>query len=722
MGVIHPPIPMLGGVNLFTDPAALPESQVVATKNLAPVNHQRISKRLGVEYLGGISASNDYPLAGVISPFVPSIVPWDVVVITRPASGSEVLTVQALIDGNPTGEALDTGFFYTRRPWMFTTGNTVYILPGSDAIPIAPATVPSFWKMTYDSTGRLVTYDNFSGTGNDGVRPKVASPYKRRIVYANFGPGYENTILFSDNNAPYTVGNSVLATNGRAINLTIAQDGDEIVALVEVMLFRESTPASSALLVLRRFGSPFVITGEPDQTTGGTSTLDIKRDSANAGCANPYTVARTPYGIIWAGQDDVWCFDYGTVRNIGLAISPALKDNPPDQHIWWSGAFFNGFYRLAIWGKGQDYAFPNAPSDQWWLHLDGGLPKSWREAEWFGPQQVLNGATNAVSASAATRVMLAENRAGHENKLYGVEVGVVADAATRAITLISYDQNKGRDLASNPDVLPVQDTNGCEIEGLLVTREMDPESNLEKSSDGLQGTVRPDHDLQFIMSIIPDAGDDRHSVAKQISASGFRAGISELNVDRIGRVGPSGFSIYAKPGERPLGFTFQYELEDTAGYVIGDWNKYLVVATNTGVSDSDLWVVTLDTGAYTLADLLDHIETRINATKPSGAGDNWVVDTTGGKVRFQATDSGNSLVMFILFVTSSPIPTASQLVACRRLMGVLGFETSDNSAIGFFDVGVAPAITGYEAVYNNNVAHYELWGLKATLEVFPRDP
>lgn len=730
MGIVYPPISMLGGVNLFTHPSALGDSELVRSKNMAPINHKRMSKRLGVGYLGGIDSSTAYPVAGIISPHINL---GDVVALTRPADGSENLTAVAINDGE-TSAVLSQAFnWYSQRPWMFCgtswVGSVltqfVIVLAGPDAIPAASGGMsPPYPGQSIFPNGASWSSSNFSlgGANNEYLRPKVASAYKRRTVYANFGPGYENTIAFTDNEFLSLVGDDILAKNGRAVNLTVAQDGDEIVALVEVMLFNVGSPAASALLVLRRFGSPFLVTGELDQTTGGTSSLDIKRISVNAGCANPYTVARTPYGIIWAGQDDVWCFEYGTVRNIGLKIQPALQESATGQQIWWSGAFHNGFYRLAIWGPDQDYAFPNAPGDQWWLHLDGGLPKSWQEAEWYGPQQIVNGATTLVTPTKATRVMLAENRASHGSKLYGIEVGVVSAEDTRNIVLVSYDQNKGRDLASNPDVLDIQDTNGCEIEGLIVSREMDVEPNLEKSSDGLQGTVRPDNDLQLIMSIIPNAGDDRQQVAKQISPGGFRANINTLNTDPIGQVRPSGFSIYAQPGNRPLGNTFQFELEDTAGYVIGSWNKYLVVATNTGASDSDLWVVTLDEGAYTLTDLLDHIETRINAGKPSGAGDNWVVDLTSGKVRFQATDAGNSLVMFILFTTSSSIPTEAQLNACRQLMGVLGFDTSLNSGVGLFDTGVAPAITGYESVYPNAVSHYELWGLKANIEVFPREP
>lgn len=748
MGVGLYPIPMLGGVNLFTHPTALAEDEIVRSKNMAPVNHKRMSKRLGTGYLGGCDnvASFQYPLAGVPNPLPSAGLSWDVVCLFR-GNGTETLHVSAIIIGQIAGELIDSLKFYSQRPWMFSLGQSVYVLAGPNAIPVAPTvTAPAGWIVSQNTSGIGYTISDFAftGTGNETVRPKVSSPYKQRVVYANFGAGYENTVLFSNNNQPLIVGNSVLAVNGRGISLVPAQDGDEIVALVEVMLFNVGSPAASALLILRKFGNPFLLTGEPEQLDGslspsGTSTLDIKRISVNAGCANPYTVARTPYGIIWAGQDDVWCFDYGTVRNVGLKIQPALRVSPPDQHIWWSGAFHNGFYRLAIWGEGQDFAFPNAPSDQWWLHLDGGLPKDWQDAEWFGPQQFATNAGDGSTTVHATRAMFPETRIGKVGRLFGLEMGSNGGGVGNEIVLIEYDVTKGRDLASNPTMLAAADTDGCEIEGLIVSREMDVAENYIKASDGVQATIRPDKDITLNLAIIPDAGEDKQEITKSLNPGGFRTNSSILNTDRIGESKPVPFSIYANAGDRPLGTTFQFELGDVAQnttYTIGSGNDSLVV----GVTDDGSvpapdgpyyqWIATVTHGTYTLAQLCTALQTAINSGLLFGGV--WTVSIVGGLVRFAASSLlGSSISIYIQFASdvgppdsSAPdfgtIPTTAQFDASYALGQILGLDTSGVGLASLSDLSVnIDATTGD---FTKSVAHYELWGLKANIETFPRDP
>lgn len=734
LGPSYYPIQMLGGVNLHTHQSALGDSELVRSKNMAPISSRRMSKRLGVGYLGGLASSTDYPIAGIISPHINLD---DIVALSRPATGTEDLNLISLRNGATSGSVSSALNWYSKRPWMFcgmqwigsVLTQFVIVLAGPDAIPATTGGVsPPYPGQSLFPSGSSWATSNFSlsGTNNEYIRPKVASSYKRRTVYANFGAGYENTIVFTDNGYLSLVGDSVLAQNGRGVNLTIAQDGDEIVALVEVMLFNVGSPATSALLVLRRFGNPFLVTGELDQTTGGTSTLDIKRISVNAGCANPYTVARTPYGIIWAGQDDVWCFDYGTVRNIGLKIQPVLQVSPPEQQIWWSGAYHNGFYRLSVWGPDQDYAFPNAPGDQWWLRLDGGLPKSWQEAEWFGPHMIVNGALSNAVASKATRVMLPENRAGRGSKLYGIETGVVLDDETRNIVLIAYDQNKGRDLASNPAILGPASTSGCEIEGLIVSGELDPAPNYEKSADGLQGTIRADSDIQLTMAIIPDAGEDKQEVSKQIPAGGFRMGISNLDTDRIGQIRPSGFNIYATPGDRPIGMTFQYEIGDTAGYtVIEGVNDTLIVRFQEDPfleANRYTWFATIDPGNYTRDELLTALTTAINAGKTGGP--DWALAATS-PVNFRADNNITDCIIAIIYNTQTQngvTATEEQVLVCRRLGGMLGFiPNAANNAGVVGTLGPISVLTGTDSLYPNGISSYELWGLRANIEIFPRE-
>lgn len=723
------PIPVLGGVNRFTHPLALPVNQVISTKNLAPVNHQVISKRPGLVYIGGIHSmtGGDYPLAGVISPHVNF---GDVIFVSRPSSGLENLNVKSMVEGSTTAIVSASMPFFCPRPWMFVFDSALFILAGPDAIPSATGginpVVTGFRVAPFGATYTTNVY-GLSGTNNELLRPRVASAYKQRVVYANFGPGYENTIVFTDDGSVTLIGDDVLAVNGRGINLTVVNDGDEIVALVEVMLFNVGSPASSALLILRRYGNPFLLTGELDQTTGGDTTLDIKRISVNSGCASPYTIARTPYGIIWAGQDDVWCFEYGTVRNVGLGISPVLKISPPDQQNFWSGAYFNGFYRLAIWAEGQNFSFPNAPSDQWWLNLSNGLPKSWQEAEWFGPQQIVNGATNSVDASAATRILLTENRARRIQKLYGIETGVVLDASVRGIVLVEYDKQSGRDLASNSAVLAEYLTNNCEIASEVITKEYDVAPTYEKGADGIKLTIRPDNDIAVEMAILVDGGQSIVSTFKTLTPGTFRANVDVLDTDRIGTSKPQAVSLYAPPGERPVGQTFQYIFHDLAGYaIIAGQNDTLVVLYNDSEASGLVyqWAITIpgndDAGMYTLEGLASAVVKAINDAKLLG--EDWGVSVVSGIPTFTVHSDTDIQVGFV-FASSIPdsglTPTAAQIASSKRLGAMLGFDVS-TSRVSTTDHDVS--LTGVYPQFKKGIAGYDLWGVTANIEVFPRDP
>lgn len=723
------PVPALGGVNLFDDPRAIRDEEVQLARNLVPGRPGILKKRGGLSRPFTSIGPTDInlPAAVVMSPLAGGI--YDAVTFMR-SSGAQSSVVGVPFGATPFPFSA-TVPFDNPRPHLLPWNSKVYVLPGPSAVWTGPSGYPFYVYDVTAETGAVLSTLAFAGVGNANTYPAYAFPYKQRLVLAHFGKGYENTIAFTDDYTADVVGDDLLASNGRAISLVAGADGDEIVAGIEVMLTNVGSPAEAGLLILRRYGDPFLLTGDMDQTTGGQRTLDIKRVSVRTGCAGQYTVARTPVGIIWAGADDVWCFAAGVLpHRLGQKIQPALKLTPAQLQYRWSAAYFDGFYRLAIWGASQGMTATDAPGDQWWLDLREGLPPNWREAHWWGPQQFLGGATPGVAPVPQTWGMLVESRAGRDAKLYYVDREEVSASTPNGV--IGEYGTDTRDMTAFAAYIADADYVDPEVTAELVTKEYALSPGRDQINDGVMFVVRPFNDLTISADFIIDDGDQVLTRTKRLGdTSSFQLDAAPLDATApaFGPLTGKALKTALYPPTRRAGQTHCFRIYDTAGYTIaqGVNDSVAVALDSTGTGVYTYWIGTVAPGTYSISDLATAVAAAINAAKPA-ASHNWGFTSAAGIYTLNAGGPyGVGVSMSVRFnsTTLTPpdngtAPTTAQALACRRLFGMLGFDNTGNTLNA--GPGLSPSVAGDTAPFKKGAADWEIYGIAANMEVLPRTP
>lgn len=298
----------------------------------------------------------------------------------------------------------------------------------------------------------------FEGSGNANLSPNLVASYKGRAVYGRFGEDAEgaSTIIFSDIDEPLIVGTNALTDR----NLIIGDTGDKLTAIREVLNNNGGTPAQSTLLLLKEFSAHMIVAepNESDDVDDPRGALELNKLSSSAGCISHATLQYTPYGLIWAGPDDVWLLPFGAIPiPIGKKIRPLLKNQPSGTAFRCHAAYANGFYRLALYSAGQDAGLDMPLGEQWWLDLRNGPPSNWQDAKWVGPMvfaPALGHLTNPVARStenvdSGTCFMAVDQRNG-SGKLYGVQRGIwsVNSSTGYMPTLVEYDGLDQRDIAT----------------------------------------------------------------------------------------------------------------------------------------------------------------------------------------------------------------------------------------------------------------------------------
>lgn len=723
-------VPMTGGVNLLADPRNIRDDELVKAGNLVPVKPGVLQTRPAIQISGsiaGVSASNtplafrfgpwlDSPMFGLFYQPAAGATNPSVSVVGLTPTGEVLVPAQTLVNYGPAGDL-------AVRPWIMPFAGRLYFLPGNGAADFAalsigrgePAAVPF----------------SFAGSNNDGLRPRVSSAYRNRVVWANFGVGYENTIVFSDNFAPGVVGNDVLAANGRNVTIVSAGDGDEIVGLVEVMLTSVGTPTQSALLVLRRYSS-YLVVGEPDQTTGGTSSLEINRMSVAAGCASPWTIVSTPYGVIWAGLDDVWMFRAGqNPYPIGTKLRPALERTPRDLGYKLSASYFNGFYRLALFGEAQvTIDRTSRVLDQWWVDLRRGAPNDADNATWWGPQQ-FEFTDSTSSTTGGFNVVARDDRPGSVAALYGLEFAVGSDEQN-TLAIIKYDTDNSYDNSISPSTLIPYDLD-LTIKPDLITKEYDlGDPMVQKIYDGMEANVWASQSGRLLAQGVLDGGAQYTENNLDVTARGFEPGVDTITSDGIPMPrAPQGVAAFDV--SRAVGTTVQMRLQGKAGYLVDATNDTFVVKAGPA-GNNHAWRATITRGLYpTLSALMDAIlvATYVDLTD---ADEQSLEPITGigsasrsseGIVSFtDAGNPGNGNIVF-MFAGTTPVtgtaPTAAQIASTARLGVLMGYDTSTDQAYVGDTINVG-GLTALLPTYEYTAPIWELNGLGLRLEVIPRRP
>lgn len=303
-------------------------------------------------------------------------------------------------------------------------------------------------------------------------RPKVIGTYRGRMVVANFpedqyGMSRVNGALFSD----FLPGTRVVsatfpsidnvdvprfASNGldpwdgggdssAARSFLIGDDGEEIIGMKELSL-QQSGAMNQSALVWFKDRSIWLQTGEPLETADlGAVQGDsaFHRQPINDGCPSFETVCETPWGLIWAGHEDVYFMPNGggAPVPIGRRVASRLQNTPFDMKWRWHAAFHEGHYRLSIMAPGQKQDEPVAMQEEWRLDLRYGPPADWAQARWFGPQVFMPmtkpGTADAVDCG--LYITAKEQRTGMKPELVALALGFSPEADRHTVVLAGLD-------------------------------------------------------------------------------------------------------------------------------------------------------------------------------------------------------------------------------------------------------------------------------------------
>lgn len=613
-----------GGVDLLHDPRVLAVNHLALAKNVAPVRAGILSKRGAIQFQRR-SVSNPDPLAqpigSIATPFFGdsrfvfayrngALGQFCLEGITLFNSSTNLLVnpigklpmvafngnVIASVGPTPNIQAMDPyGGNPNYRAGVQFGSNVAWIGVAQPAGQNTPGVSVGFqtkcagWNFV-DAAGTALRCVD-AGLG----APAVIAVYNDRLVFLNFGPGNTMQALFGDSispgrssataaNKPFTVAATGASLTSRMFPIAGARDSDTIVAAVEILLTSIGSAPQKGLLVLCS-KSAYLLTGEPNQSTDVQATfppignLSIARVAFNPSCASAETVATTPYGTIWAGQDDVWFFPTGQVPyRIGSKIRPALLRTPAQFRYRWHATYFDGFYRLAVDAPGAAFSDTLPCGEQYWLDLRDGPPQggesvdSASDAKWWGPM-TYNFSTSAGVTQVGTNSMFAMTDLAGRPGLFGIEQGF---ATSQGLNLVQYDVPNNRDSASDATLAQGSDT-GSEILVDIRTKEYDlGDPMVDKIIKGMEVNLFTDEDAILNLDIIMDGGAVVDTQLKSIQSNPFSLDIDTLNA-LVGRKTQSIF-IPADPTTRDIAKTFQFRLYDVAGVV--------VIA---GVNDTFVW-------------------------------------------------------------------------------------------------------------------------------------
>jgi hypothetical protein len=692
-------IQITGGANLFDDPRRIRDDECTYAKNLVPYVKGMLSKRpalqterqLNQAFSGDLEIYLEQPLPKIPYYFV-----------SRELDGS--VFTYAHTDGVFNGAFASN--FGQYRPVVRVYGNNIYMLLGPGAShtgavrnndPLVPETLFAF-----------------NGTGNSDLKPAGMTIYRERAVYFNFGPGYEDYVIFSDPFDPLTIGDNALTT--RAFRV-LGEDSGRLVAAVEIMQSAVGSPSESALIFMKEQASS-IMTGEPNWTTDPDDELidnvTLSRVNYACGCASPDTVVKTPYGIMWAGPDDVWAMNIGALPvRVGSKIRPILQATTAAMRHRWIAAYHNGFYRLAVFspGQGPTLAGTTLPllGEQWWLDLRDGPSQGHADARWWGPQ-IFNVADQTGTSVFVRRI--------DSDALYDAQW----NATEGAVMLSQYDVPGERDGIVAPYLDSIEvltqnapqdyDATGCEITCELRTKEYDMGAPLQqKGFVRLVADYWTNASARLQLQTIAGGGQTLDTSDAACSPDGLLLGRDSSEGATLTRTFQEAV-LY--PSTRVVGKTLQFKIYDTAGYCVDSTND-----TVTLLYDSTYYIISIPHGLYVnMEGLTDAIATATSIALSASGPDllelyfEETAATTRGILKL-ISNIGNNFSL--LFQSGGGSITSSDLAKCRALMGLLGFNTSANTVASTF-------VDAATTVYYKNAPLWDFGGFGVEYDLFNRGP
>lgn len=639
------------GVNRREDIAALKDGEAYSTQNLVPNEAGVLSTRLPSSVNAPVQVSGSgTPLA---FKFIPFQAEYDYVVATRrtqpfrnadgtinttfydPQDTTKVFVCKATASGT-SYLSVDTGHVTQYRPCIIFWDNRVWITfghPGSYPL----ALVRNVPESGYGFEIALQRWESAPNIGS----PVGGFVYRKRFFWFGLGQGFENYIVAADPGRPTYIGDDVTAVNGRSF-LIGGTEGGRIVAGVDLFVNGVGAPAQSGALVLRDT-SAHLIRGEPSSVDGSTipNSMSIERLSIEAGCASAETVVRTPYGILWAGNDNVWFYDQGAAqpRRLGVKIRSVLQQTPASKKYLWHASYYNGFYRLAVASPGQSPSDDDAMGEEWWLDLRYGPPNDENDARWYGPikyntcMPYLNGGGTALlrQNTAGSRMKDVQSRNNDAPRLASCEGTQSYDdeGGTLGISnwIVDFDTPAGARDATQLDSgtygIPISKVMGTEIQCELITKQMvldDPNST--KLFHRAEINAPATKDIAFELDVISNGGVSKDTLRTEVPNSSFRASVDPMDTAAAPIAKEyAGSSFYPSDSQRVRSTRFQFALRNRPGYVVvTDENQFRI-----GLSDGSTLTCEIPVGVHlTLVNYLDRLVSGMNnAAAAAGKAITW---------------------------------------------------------------------------------------------------
>lgn len=669
------PVPATGGVNLLYDARRIGDHELRRAKNLVPTDPGILSKRGVAHTVAALEVTASVPSAFCFNPFAA----FDFVVgLVNTSTGVAEIAAGTLAGLDATARAT-VPYMNDRRPLLVPFNDKVYCFPGDPN--------GGMYVVQDSGAGPEVTDFAFSTTQSIARSPRVAAAYKRRMVFANFGPGYENTITFADDTDPADVHGDFLANNGMSFRLPIPTS-DAIVAMIEVSQSSVGTPMESVLLVLCQF-SAFIITDEPLMTTdvpdnsSYRGNMQVNRVNEPCGCASPQTVVRTQYGVMWTGPDDVWGFNFGAVPvRLGSKIRPAITRCAPDKRYLMHAEYHNGFYRVAIAGEGQVPDHHGKMGEQWWLDLRGGMPTSADNATWWGPQVYVVPNGSLTAPTPGTFIMARDQRPDRENHLY--MISQVAPVGFQQVALQVVDASGAYDTALIPGATGMDEyeaqEQGNEVAIDLLTKEYDlgapgvPMPTFDKLWLGMDVDIWVGEVCNLKADII--IGDNYDEQGIVVTQKGFVLGVDALDSGKQSRVW-QGVHIPRDPDTVLVGKTYQVRLYDNPSWPVptADLGSYFLMTD----LDGDVMLLTLTPGIYeNIAAYLDELVTQMSTLE----GMNPTTHDQGTDPRGPVEITHPVSADYGYDVTHSYYLESDGARSTRKIAASLGFDDTEQSPFG----------------------------------------
>mgnify|MGYP001612209174 CR=1 FL=1 len=506
-------VPLGGGVNTFDDSVALPDGQWQRLRNIAPRKPGILGQRPSLSFVREIEPSwwhwDARTLAGSlgVASAVAAYWTWakalrpvrflfdpnhgDITMIaltvealsveaqtavgtsaniTVPEGTYLLITLPGVITDDGSAPRLRVGILGPagQAPSLFVFNGVTYAFGGgNNGMSVSAGLDPSIPAITFAYS------PNDFGAGNTDFKPDGACVVRDRVVYFS-GPN----LYFSDRNEPLTVGytgtldaagniepstaNPVAGTNFSARDTRgIFLGGEElenITAVAEVNTTADGSPVQSAVMAFTSTHA-YMLLGEPLETTQGgdvLGSLQINRLNVQAGCVSQATITRTPYGTLWAGRDDVWFMPFGSLPvRVGTAVRQYLLDQPEGLRWKLHAEYDDGFYKLALFAPGQGPNINDPCGMQLWLDLRNGGPKDASQAQWFGPQLLVQTDAPTVAGGsggpAGTWCFARNTKAGGDGRLYALQRFFINSpdlGLVNGMSLCSLDTYEGYDTSS----------------------------------------------------------------------------------------------------------------------------------------------------------------------------------------------------------------------------------------------------------------------------------